>query len=58
MEIKKKQREKEEKDLIVFLNQTKDGKYVPIEKSLLPYGRVKEERENIEVEEEYYYSIG
>jgi len=58
MEVKQKQRKKEERNLIVFLNQTKGGKYAPIEKSVLPYGRIREERESIEFEEEYYYSIG
>ncbi len=56
MEAKKKElRQKEEKALLTFLKQTREGKYVNIEESLLPYGRIKEQR--IIVEDEYYYSV-
>lgn len=52
---KNNEREIERKALITFLEETKDGKYAPIEKKHTNL-RVKEER--IEVfEEEYIYSI-
>jgi len=44
--------------LIAFLKRTKEGVYAPIEESSLPYTRIKEETESIEVyEEEYYYGV-
>ncbi|MFC1972382.1 hypothetical protein ACFLVE_03145 [Chloroflexota bacterium] len=44
--------------LLSFVLKTKEGKYAPIEESSLPYSRLAEERETLEVvEEEYYYGI-
>lgn len=44
--------------LISFLKRTKEGEYAPIEESSLPYARLKEEAESVEVyEEEYYYGL-
>jgi len=58
MKSKQVEANKEEKALLVFLIQTKEGKYAPIEENSLPYARVKEERENIETyEEKYYFGI-
>lgn len=50
-------RKKEEKVLLTFLKQTKEGKYAKIDKSSLPYSRFKEQREEIYCEEDYYYSM-
>jgi hypothetical protein len=44
--------------LLKFLEYTKDGLYSPIEESSLPYARIREETNFVELyEEEYYYSI-
>jgi hypothetical protein len=44
--------------LITFLKRTREGGYAPIEESSLPYARLKEEAETVELyEEEYYYGI-
>ncbi len=43
--------------LITFLKRTKDGEYAKIDKSLLAYTRVKEQREPNYNDEEYYYGI-
>jgi len=45
----------EEKVLISFLKATKEGKYAKVEKTSLPYSRIKEE--TVIIEDEYYYSI-
>ena len=37
--------EKEEKVLLTFLKQTREGKYAKIDKNSLPYYRLKEKRE-------------
>ncbi len=57
MKTKKKEREiiEEEKVLISFLKATKDGKYAKIEKTSLPYSRIKEK--TVIIEDEYYYSL-
>jgi hypothetical protein len=58
MEAKKKElRQKEEKALLTFLKQTREGKYAKIDESSLPYSRVKEQREESYYEDEYYYSV-
>ncbi len=57
MEEKSKEaREKEEKALLTFLKQTREGKYAKIDESSLPYARLKEQREEVYTEE-YYYSV-
>ncbi len=50
-------RRKEEKALLTFLKRTKDGKYAKIDESSLSYSRLKEQREEIYCEDEYYYSV-
>ena len=58
MKSKQVEVKKGEKALLVFLIQTREGKYAPIEESSLPYARIKEERENIKTyEEKYYFGI-
>ncbi|MCK4431672.1 MAG: hypothetical protein KAW19_10285 [Candidatus Aminicenantes bacterium] len=58
MELKKqKSRQKEEKAILTFLKQTREGKYVKIDKSLLSYLRLKEQTEESYYEDEYYYSV-
>ncbi len=56
---KPKEAKREEKALLTFLERTKEGKYAPIDKDLLPYSRTTEESERIDYSEEeyYYYSI-
>ncbi len=44
-----------EEVLLSFLERTKEGTYAPIEKSSLPYSRMIEESQTIELTEEYYY---
>lgn len=41
-------------EIITFLEKTKEGEYAEIEKSSLPYARMKEETIIIE---EYYYGM-
>ncbi|HGE72068.1 TPA: hypothetical protein ENX78_14615 [Candidatus Poribacteria bacterium] len=55
-ELKKELREKEEA-LLTFLKQTREGKYTKIDESSQPYSRLKEQREEVYYEDEYYYSI-
>ena len=43
----------EDKTLLTFLEKTKEGKYATIEKSSLPYARMKEE--TVEIFGNYYY---
>lgn len=58
MEEKKKElRQKEEKTLLAFLKQTREGRYAKIDESSLPYSRLKEQREETYYEDEYYYSV-
>jgi len=58
MKLEKKELIKEEeKALLTFLRQTKEGKYAKIDKSSMPYVRLKEQREEFYYEDEYYYSI-
>ena len=52
-----KEKEEEEKALVTFLKRTKEGKYAKIDKSSLIYSRVKEQREPIYTDEEYFYSL-
>lgn len=48
----------EEKSLLSFLKQTRQGKYAKIDELSLGYVRVKEEREHIDsFTEAYYYSL-
>lgn len=54
---KKKTRQKEEKELLTFLKQTRKGKYAKIDKNLLSCFRSKEQREEPYYEDEYYYSV-
>ncbi|MCS4541032.1 MAG: hypothetical protein HY929_01720 [Euryarchaeota archaeon] len=57
MEVKRKElRREEEKVLLTFLKQTREGKYAKIDESSLPYSRLKEHREG-PYYEEYYYSV-
>ena len=42
--------------LIAFLKRTREGEYAPIEESSLPYVRIKEETESIEVYEGEYFT--
>ena len=48
---------KEERTLLTFLKQTREGKYAKIDESLLSYPRIKEQREEPYYEDEYYYSV-
>ena len=58
MEVKRDgKREKEEKVLLTFLKQTREGKYAKIDESSLPYTRLKEKREEPFYEDEYYYGV-
>jgi len=58
MELKKKEiRQKEEKVLLTFLKQTREGKYAKVDESSLSYTRLKEQREEPYYEDEYYYSV-
>ncbi len=58
MEETKKRHQREYNTFVEFLKRTKDGKYAPVEKTFLPYTRIKVETEVIEsYEEEYYYSL-
>lgn len=58
MEERRQKIKKERETLIAFLKRTREGVYAPIEESSLPYTRIKEETESIEVyEEEYYYGV-
>lgn len=58
MELKKKEiRQKEEKVLLTFLKQTREGKYAKVDESSLAYTRLKEQREEPYYEDEYYYSV-
>ena len=44
-----------EEVLLSFLERTKEGTYAPIEESTLPYSRITEESQTVELAEEYYY---
>ncbi len=58
MESKKKEtRQNEEKVLLTFLKQTREGKYAKVDESSLSYSRLKEQREEPYYEDEYYYSV-
>lgn len=58
MEAKRKElRENEEKALLTFLKQTREGKYAKIDENSLSYTRIKEQREEPYYEDEYYYSV-
>lgn len=54
---KEELKQKEEKALLTFLKQTREGKYAKIDESLLSYPRIKEQREEPYYEDEYYYSV-
>ena len=54
--IQKPQEEKNKEEVLLsFLERTKEGTYAPIEESSLPYSRITEESQAIELTEEYYY---
>jgi len=55
-EQRKELREREEKALLTFLTQTREGKYAKIDEGSLSYLRLKEQREEYYYEDEYYYS--
>ncbi|MBM4065829.1 MAG: hypothetical protein FJ266_09345 [Planctomycetes bacterium] len=58
MDSKKKEtRQNEEKVLLTFLKQTREGKYAKVDESSLSYSRLKEQREEPYYEDEYYYSV-
>jgi hypothetical protein len=58
MEVKRDgKRETEEKVLLTFLKQTREGKYAKIDENSLPYSRLKEKREEPFYEDEYYYGV-
>ncbi len=46
-----------EAELLRFLKQTKDGEYTKIDERQLTYPRLKEQREPVYNDEEYYYGI-
>lgn len=47
------------KILLTFLTKTKEGVYAPIDKASIPYARIGEVTETIDIyEQEYYYSTG
>lgn len=48
-----------EKSLLSFLHKTKEGKYAKIDKSSLPFIRIREKSELIEPapDESFYYSV-
>lgn len=46
-----------EKIVIAFLEKTRKGEYATIEETSLPYVRIKEETETVEVYGDYYYGI-
>jgi hypothetical protein len=54
---RKELRQKEKEVLLTFLEQTREGKYAKVDKSSLPYSRLKEQREEPYYEDEYYYSF-
>ena len=54
---KQKSIQKEEKVILTFLKQTREGKYVKIDKSLLSYPRLKEQTEESYYEDEYFYGL-
>ena len=58
MDKKKKDLVKTDTTLVKFLKLTKSGKYALIEKTSLPYSRIEEESNSINVcEEEYFYGL-
>ncbi|MFH0795791.1 MAG: hypothetical protein V2A65_01885 [Candidatus Omnitrophota bacterium] len=54
---KKVENENQEKGLLTFLKQTQEGKYAKIDTRSLSYARIKEQREEISLEDEYYYGV-
>ena len=50
-------RQKEEKALLIFLKQIREGKYAKIDEVSLHYPRIKEQREELYYEDEFYYSV-
>ena len=56
MKMEKLRHEGDEKVLLNFLKQTREGEYAKIDESSLAYLRIKEQREP-SYEEEYYYSV-
>ena len=56
-ERRKMENEKQEEALLTFLRQTREGKYAKVDEQSLPYARIKEQREEVSLEDEYYYSV-
>jgi len=56
MKPKKGDQEKKEA-LLTFLKLTRNGKFAKIEESSLAYARLKDQREEYLMEEEYFYSV-
>jgi hypothetical protein len=51
-------KQKEEKALLIFLKQIREGKYAKMDVAApLSYPRIKEQREELYNEDEFYYSI-
>lgn len=45
--------------LLTFLTKTKEGKYAPIDEASIPYARLGEVTETIDIyQQDYYYSTG
>ena len=57
-EVSKCYKPEEGSILLSFISKTRSGEYAIIEESSLPYSRITQERESIEIfDDEYYYSI-
>jgi hypothetical protein len=50
-------KEKEKEALLTFLKLTREGKYATVDKSSLPYSRLKQQREESQYEDEYFYGL-
>jgi hypothetical protein len=59
VELTKKDIKNEEELQLLFLRETREGKYAPIEESSLPYARMGDIEDIVTFieEEDYYYSI-
>ncbi len=53
----KNDNEKDLKVLLTFLTETKEGKFVKVDDSSMPYVRVKEQRTDVGSEDFYIFSI-
>lgn len=54
---RKEENEKQANALLTFLKQTREGKYAKVDEQSLTYARIKEQREEVSFEDEYYYSV-